>query len=96
MDGPPSSESVNEIITFLFLKDEMFLPVDQSQFDIQKAQARITELEEKFLSRQGAIDRLGLEMEELQVQLGQCPVSSASKFTVHLPTSCLFQGKRHV
>ncbi|XP_008265468.2 pericentrin isoform X4 [Oryctolagus cuniculus] len=52
-------------------EDRIYLPVDQNQLEIKNAQARITELEAKLLSRQETIDRLGLEVKDLQDQLAQ-------------------------
>ncbi|XP_058517208.1 pericentrin-like [Ochotona princeps] len=51
------------------------LSMDQNQLEIKKAQARITELEVKLLNRQETINRLELEVKELQGQLAQCPGS---------------------
>lgn len=63
---------VNKCVCVSFMKKDRITPdAGSSQAEAQRCQARIAELENRLLEKQEAVERLTLQMDELQDQLTQ-------------------------
>uniref|UniRef100_U3KFT9 Pericentrin n=1 Tax=Ficedula albicollis TaxID=59894 RepID=U3KFT9_FICAL len=72
LQGQPEDTNLPESLTTqTILKDRINSAAEYSEADAQMCQVRIAELESRLLEKQGAVERLTVQMDELQDQLTQ-------------------------